>query len=37
MQPLPLCYSIPDFEDPLDRMLATLRFTFTKELKFVVS
>ncbi|CEH16964.1 Oxysterol-binding protein [Ceraceosorus bombacis] len=27
--------TIPDFDDPLDRMLATLRFMFTKELKFV--
>lgn len=27
--------SVPDLDDPLDRMLATLRFTFTKELKFV--
>lgn len=27
--------SISELEDPLDRMLQTLRFTFTKELKFV--
>lgn len=26
---------IGDYEDPLDRMLATIRFAFTKELKFV--
>jgi hypothetical protein len=29
--------SVGDYDDPLDRMLAILRFTFTKELKFVVS
>ncbi|PWY99613.1 hypothetical protein BCV70DRAFT_110124 [Testicularia cyperi] len=27
--------SVADLDDPLDRMLAVLRFTFTKELKFV--
>ncbi|KDN37930.1 hypothetical protein K437DRAFT_31731 [Tilletiaria anomala UBC 951] len=27
--------SIPDFDDPLDRMLMVLRFALTKELKFV--
>lgn len=26
---------VPDLDDPLDRMLAVLRFTFTKELKYV--
>jgi hypothetical protein len=27
--------NIPDHDDPLDRMLAVLRFTLTKELKYV--
>ena len=29
--------SINDSEDPFERMLAVLRFTFSKDLKFVVS
>lgn len=28
--------SIGDYNDPLDRMLATVRYAVTKELKFVV-
>lgn len=32
-----ITHSIGDSQDPLDRMLAVLRFTFTKELKYVVS
>ena len=30
-------YSINDSDDPFERMLAVLRFTFSKDLKFVVS
>ncbi|KAL5507138.1 hypothetical protein ACEPAH_6594 [Sanghuangporus vaninii] len=30
-----LFVSINDFEDPLERMLAVIRFTFTKDLKFI--
>ena len=32
-----LFYSINDSDDPFQRMLAVLRFTFSKELKFIVS
>lgn len=30
-------YSINDSDDPFERMLAVLRFTFSKDLKFIVS
>ena len=30
-------FSINDFEDPFMRMISVLRFTFTKEAKFVVA
>ena len=29
--------SINDSDDPFERMLAVLRFTFSKDLKFIVS
>ena len=32
-----LSFSINDFEDPFMRMISVLRFTFTKEAKFVVA
>lgn len=34
---LTLVFSINDSDDPFERMLAVLRFTFTKDIKFIVS